>query len=89
MENNSLIKSSQDIEAIRKMSNEELAKYAENKAKEILALIQQSCNKVKNANKEAEVAKAMKIRFWQRSKRLFCYASQEKPNFIRKFNRFS
>lgn len=68
MENNSLIKSSQDIEAIRKMSNEELAKYAENKAKEILALIQQSCNKVKKANEEAEIAKAMKIRFWERSK---------------------
>ena len=68
MENNSLIKSSQDIEAIRKMSNEELEKYAENKAKEILSSIQQSCNKVKNAKKEAEVAKAMKIRFWERSK---------------------
>ena len=63
MENNSLIKSSQDIEAIRKMSNEELAKYAENKAKEILSLIDQSCKKVKAAKDDAENAKRTKT-FW-------------------------
>ena len=60
MENNSLIKSSQDIEAIRTMSNEELAKYAETKSKEILSLIDQSCEKVKAAKVDAESAKRKK-----------------------------
>lgn len=68
MENNSLIKSSQDIEAIRKMSNEELAKYAETKSKEILILIQQSCEKVKDAKRDAKEAEKMKIGWFGRSK---------------------
>ena len=61
MENNTLVKSSQDYEAIHKMSKEELAKYAETKSKEILSLIDQSCEKVKAAKVDAENAKRKKI----------------------------
>ncbi len=61
MENNSLVKSSRDYDAIHKMSKEELAKYAETKSKEILSLIDQSCEKVKAAKVDAENAKRKKI----------------------------
>ena len=68
MENNTLVKSSQDYEAIHKMSKEELAKYAETKSKEILTLIQQSCDKVEKANRDAQKAKEIKIGWFSRSK---------------------
>ena len=68
MENNSLVKSSQDYDAIRKMSKEELTKYAETKSKEILSLIDQSCKKVAAAKVDSVNAERMKIGFWGRSK---------------------
>ena len=57
-----LVKSSEDIEAIRNMSKHELVKYAEIKSKEILSLIKESCEKVADAKRDAEDAEAMKER---------------------------
>ena len=68
MENNMLVKSSEDIEAIRNMSKHELVKYAEIKSKEILSLIKESCEKVADAKRDAEDAEAMKIPWFGRSK---------------------
>ena len=62
------MKSNQDYEAIRKMSKNELAKYAETKSKEILSLIYQSCEKVRVAKDDSKNAESMKIGLFSRSK---------------------
>lgn len=60
--------SSRSVEEICNMSKDQLEQYAENKSKEILSLIQESCEKVAYAKRDAEYAEGIKIGWFGRSK---------------------